>query len=318
MPKIPANYQYLPLKMDCNDAGAVELFTGFQMQSTSFGSNLMTTDVRPFNARPDTIFLCAQDQFTVRHLNGSEDLTGDPDNNTVPGVGYAFYNGQPTVTGPMLMDIVMDPRVADNGLNPFDTLAVVVPNNYLIGDYTITVANDGTGNNTIPALFPMGGQPSPVVLTLAPITFDHTDPITGEAFYEGTPLGSCVNVATDQSFTVAYLNPVTIANLGVEPTNTCEGLFDVRGGTPELLGGTGYEIIIENTVSGARAVVTTPEADIVHDAVVRYTVPEPGQYRITILDQNSCPLQEELITHTAGCELPMVINFPFATGLTGT
>lgn len=304
--------------MECNDAGDVDQFSGFQMESTSFGDNLMVSDVRPYTARPDTIFLCAQDLFTVSHLNGSEDLSGDPDGTTTPGVGYAFYRCDPTVTGPTLTDIVNDPCVADNGLPPFDDLAVAIPVNYTSGDYTLTVANDGTGNNTIPALFPMAGQPSPVVLTLAPITFDHVDPGTGEAFYEGNPIGECVNVSIDQAFTVAYLNPVSVANLGVNPGNACEGLFDVRGGTPELLGGIGYDITIENVVTGARAVVTTPRADIVHNAVVNYTVPEPGQYRITILDQNSCPLEETLITHTAGCDLPMVINFPFATGLTGT
>ncbi len=318
LPKMSEDYQRPLLEMDCNDAGDVNEFSGFQMESTSFGDNLAITDVRPYSARPDTIFLCAQDQFTVSHVNGSEDLSGDPNPGTVPGVGYAFYRCEPTVSGPSLTDIANDPCVADNGLPPFDDLAVAIPLNYISGDYTITVANDGTGNNTIPALFPTAGQPTPVVLTLAPITFDHVDPTTGEAFYEGNPVGGCVDVSIDQSFSVAYLNPVSVVNLGASVTEPCEGSFDVRGGTPELLGGAGYDITIENVVTGARAVVTTPQADIVHNAIVNYTVPEPGQYRITILDQNSCPLEETLITHTAGCALPVVINFPFATGLTGT
>lgn len=315
--KLPADWTPPLFKMECNDAGDISQFSGFQMESTSFGDNLPVTATRPYGARPDTIFLCAQDLFTVGIEPGTFDLNGDPDGSTVPGVGYAFYRCDPTVDGPTLADIANDPCVADNGVAPFDELAVAIPGGYLGGDYTLTVANDGTGNNTIPALFPVGGEPTPVVLTLAPITFDHVDG-NGEAFYEGNPIGECVNASIDQTFTVAYLNPVNVANLGVNPNEACEGLFDVRGGTPELLGGTGYEIIIENTGTGARAVITTPAQDIVHNAVVQYTVPEPGQYRITILDQNSCPLEETLITHTAGCELPVVINYPFATGLTGT
>lgn len=315
--KLPAEWSSPPFKMECNDAGDISQFSGFQMQSTSFGNNLPVTATRPYGARPDTIYLCAQDQFTVGIQNATVELGGDPNPATIAGVGYGFFRCEPTIDGPTLADIANDPCVADDGLSPFDRLAVAIPANYLTGDYTLTVANDGTGNNTIPALFPVGGEPTPIVLTLAPITFDDVD-ANGEAFYEGTPIGECVNASIDQTFTVAYLNPVNVANLGVNPGNPCEGLFDVRGGTPELLGGTGYEIIIEETTSGARAVITTPAENIVHNAVVNYTVPEPGQYRITILDQNSCPLEETLINHSAGCSLPCVLNFPFATGLTGT
>lgn len=317
LPDTPKGWEPSLLKMECNDAGEINRFSGFQMESTSFGDNLSILDIRPYSSRPDTIFLCSQDLFTVSLLGGSTDLSGDPNPATTAGVGYAFYRCEPTVSGPTLTDIANDACVADNGLSPFDQLAVAIPPNYLSGDYTLTVANDGSGNNTIPALFPVLGQPTPIVLTLAPITFDHVDN-NGLAFYEGTPIGECVDVSIDQTFTVAYLNPVNLANLGVNPTNACEGSFDVRGGTPELLGGTGYEIIIENTVSGARAVVTTPEQDIIHNAVIQYIVPEAGEYRITILDQNSCPLEETLINHFSGCELPLIFDFPYATGLMGT
>ncbi|MEO0732451.1 MAG: cohesin domain-containing protein, partial [Bacteroidota bacterium] len=306
-------------KMDCNDAGEVEQFTGFQMESNSFGDNPLATDIVPFGSQPDTIFLCAQDQFTVTHVNGSEDLTGDPDPGSTPGVGYAFYQCRPTVSGPIIQDIVADPCIANNGLSPFDTLAVAVPTNFAAGDYTITVANDGTGNNTIPALCPVGGMPSPVVLTLAPITFDDFDAATGRPLYEGPAgnIGPCVNVSINQSFQVAYLNPITLANFGVDPTSGCNGLFDVRGGTPELRGGTGYNIRIVNTANGRTGTVLTPAEDIVHNAVVRYQVPEAGTYEIIIEDENSCPLEFTTITHTEGCSLPVVFDFPFVTGETG-
>ncbi|MEM1358328.1 MAG: hypothetical protein AAGF89_09025, partial [Bacteroidota bacterium] len=315
LPEVPKDWQPGLQKMECNDAGEVNRFSGFQMQSNSFGDNPAPTDVIPYSSRPDTIFLCAGDQFNVSLLNGSTDLNGDPIPGTTPGVGYAFYRCRPTVTGPTLIDIAADPCVADNGLNPFDTLAIGVPTNYLVGDYTLTVANDGTGNNTIPALFPVAGSPSPVVLTLAPITFD--DVINGRAAYEGNPFGSCVNVSTDQSFQVAFLNPITLANLNTAPTG-CEGFFDVLGGTPELRGGTGYNIQITNTVTGATATVTTPANTITHNTVVQYQVPEAGTYEITVEDANGCPLQQPTtVTHPDGCPQPVVFNFPFETAENG-
>ncbi|MEL7160974.1 MAG: cohesin domain-containing protein, partial [Bacteroidota bacterium] len=323
MPPPPKDWQPGTAKMDCNDAGELEGFTGFQMQSTSFGDNLGPADVIPFGGQPDTIFLCAQDQFTLNHREGTEDLDGDPDDTSTPGVGYAFFRCTPTTRGPTIQDIVADACLADNGLPPFDTLAIAVPTGFdnAVPDYSITVANDGTGNNTIPALFPVGGAPSPVVLTLTPITFDEVIVATGNAGYEtpagGGMFGPCANARVDQSFQVAYLNPVTTANLGVDPSSACNGLFDVRGGTPELRGGTGYNIRIVNTTTGREGVVLTPAADIVHDAVVRYQVPEAGTYEIIIEDENSCPLEMTTITHTEGCSLPVVFDFPFVTGENG-
>ena len=305
-------------KMDCNDAGEVEQFTNFAGQSTTFGANVNSTTVIPYLSQPDTIFLCAQDQFDVNIRPGSTDLSGDPFPGTTAGVGFAFYRCDPTVSGPTLGDIVADPCVADNGLAPFDELAIGVPGGYLSGDYTLTVANDGTGNNTIPALFPVGGEPTPVVLTLAPITFDDVN-ANGRATYESvdqnSPAGSCVDVSTNQSFAVAFLNPVSVANLpALYPQ--CTGSFDVRGGTPELRGGTGYTINIINVTTGARGVVTTPASQIVHNAVIEYTVPAPGTYRIEIEDAFSCGFLGT-VEHQMGCPLPVVFKLPVASALPG-
>ncbi|SEP84953.1 Cohesin domain-containing protein [Neolewinella agarilytica] len=318
IPDVSKDKLPLPLKMDCNDAGQVSEFADFQMVSTSFGTNIQSTDVRPFNNRPDTIFLCFDDQFTVDIVPGSEDLSGDPFPATTPGVGFAFYRCAPTVTGPTIQDIRADACVADNGLTPFDALAVGVnATGYATGDYKLIVANDLQGGFTIPGLFPVGGEPTPVVLTLAPITFDDFDDTAFEAVYEGNPIGQCVDVAIDQRFQVAYLNPVNVANLGVDPGIACEGLFDVRGGTPELRGGTGYNITIEETTTGARATILTPSDQIVHNAVIRYRVPAAGTYRISIEDANGCPLENTTITHTDGCPQPVGFTFPYGTGLPG-
>lgn len=321
LPKGQPVGQSLGVKMECNDAGEINRFSGFDMESNSFGDNLMPTDFRPYGGRPDTIFMCADDEFNVNLIVNSTDISGDPNPATQAGVGYAFYRCPPTVTGPTLTDIAADPCVADNGLPPFDELAIGVPVNYAVGDYTLTLANDNVGGFTIPALFPsMTGEPTPVVLTLAPITFDDADLTLGEAIYEGSPIGSCVDVSTTQTFTVAYLNPINIANLSPSPVAGCEGLFDVRGGTPELRGGTGYDILIENIATGARAAILTAPEDIIHNGVVRYEVPTAGTYRITIEDGNSCSLGRGAgvtVVHQDGCPQPVTFNLPFGAGVPG-
>ena len=321
LPKGDPVGQSLGWKMECNDAGEINRFSGFNMESTSFGDNLMPTDFRPYGGRPDTIFMCADDEFNVNLIVNSADITGDPNLATQAGVGYAFYRcAPPTVTGPTLADIAADMCVADNGLSPFDELAIGVPVNYAVGDYTLTLANDNVGGFTIPGLFPVGGEPTPVVLTLAPITFDDADLTIGEAIYEGSPIGSCVNVSTTQTFTVAYLNPINIANPSPSPVAGCEGLFDVRGGTPELRGGTGYNILIENIATGARAAILTAPEDIIHNGVVRYQVPTAGTYRITIEDGNSCSLGRGAgvtVIHTDGCPQPVTLNLPLGGGEPG-
>jgi hypothetical protein len=269
LPKGEPLSQSLGWKMECNDAGEINRFSGFNMESTSFGDNLMPTDFRPYGSRPDTIFLCADDEFNVNLVINSTDISGDPDLSTQAGVGYAFYRCDPAVTGPTLMDIVADPCVADNGLPPFDELAIGVPVNYAVGDYTLTLANDNVGGFTIPGLFPVGGEPTPVVLTLAPITFDDADLTIGQAIYEGSPIGSCVDVSTTQSFTVAYLNPINVANLDANPAG-CEGLFDVRGGTlppesgpPSLLPPkTLFTMVLFNTKSRRPALTESPSKTV--------------------------------------------------------
>jgi len=70
---------------------------------------------------------------------------------------------------------------------------------------------------------------------------------------------------------VAYLNPINVANFNSMPTG-CAGIFDVRGGTPELRGGVGYDIVIENTATGSRAAILTPLNEIIHNGVIRYEV----------------------------------------------
>jgi len=318
----PTNGKLTPAEnkmMDCNDAGEISQFSGFDMESNSFGDNLMATDVLPYGSRPEIIYLCAGDEFTVDLVDGSTVISGDPDPSTVGGVGYGFYSCSPTVSGPTLADIDADPCVADDGLAPFNEFAIGVPENYATGDYTLTLANNSVGGFTIPALFPTNGEPTPVIFDLAPITFDNVNVAEGRALYDGDPEGPCVNVSLDQTFRVAYLNPITVPQINDSPAG-CEGFFDLRGGTPELLGGPGYNIVIEETTTGARGVITTPANEIVHNAVIRYKVPEAGTYRITVEDGNSCSLNGGTgitVSHPdiSDCQQSVVLTLPTGRGL---
>ncbi len=302
--------------MECNDAGEIGQFSGFMMQSNSFGDNLTPSDVIQYNLWPkDTIFLCFGDEFTVNIASGSEDLSGDPNTATTPGVGYAFYNCAPLEDGPILTDIAADFCVTNNGLDPFDDLTIAVPSGYETGDYTLTVANDVQGGLTIPGLFPNAmAEPTPVILTLAPITFDRA--AAGVAEYEDG--GQCVNVSTDQTFTVAFLNPITLSNLDMAPVD-CVGTFEIRGGAPELLGTNDYNIEIVNEVTGERAVILTPASQIRHNAPIFYQVPTAGNYSISIDDDGvGCSMVDNIIVnHPTGCPLPVVFNIERARGLPG-
>ncbi len=317
----PAHKVTLGQKMDCNDAGELDGFTGFSMESNSFGMVLINDEI-DFTELPDTIFLCADDAFEVIH-GGEEDLSGDPDPSSQAGVGYAFYECVPTATGPLIDDIRADPCVEDDGLPPFTELSITVPAGYLTGDYTLMIDNGGFDmGNSIPDFFPdASGNTGPVVLYIAPITFDDVDAGTGQPVYEaanpGDPFGPCVNVRVDQTFAVAYLKPL-VAEGFPAVVDECAGTFTVLGGAPELRGNNGYTITIENTVTGETGVVTTPAEEIEHGATVAYEVPTAGEYTISVSDGVSCDFAGGAVQHTAGCIAPIAVTLPVGQGTNGT
>ena len=312
------------VKMTCNDAGNVDFFTNFALQSNSFGNPAPNARI-DYNARPDTIFLCAGDRFSVDMDNGTVDLDGDPISNpgSEPGVGFAFYRCQPTVTGPTIQDLINDPCILTGGAagSGFDTIAIGVPSNYENEDYEYIIDNDGF---SIQAAFSAGGDPQPVVFNITPITFDSAalNPATGvfDPFYEsataGAPVGQCVDVSVDQDFVVAFLTPVEIDQPNLNPAS-CDGFFAVRGGVPQLRGGTGYTVSIVHQTTGAEGIVTTQPGDVVHNGLVNYTVPEAGVYDITITDDLGCTSAVVSVDHPMGCPLPVVLNLPIDAILEG-
>ncbi len=252
----------LRLKMDCNDAGTI-----------AFGEHRGQSN----DVLPDTIYLCRGDELDILH-NRDFDLTGDPVPGTPAGIGYAFYNCRPTISGPTLDTIITDPCLVEAPPTaPADIL--IAPGTNLQGD--ITIVNDGFLQDNFNA-------GNPAIWWFAPITYDNLNGINAE--YEGnpTPVGPCVDVRTDQAFAVAYLNPIEATDIvNTVGTTGCQGSFVLNGGLPELDPLARYRIDIsldsDPSVKGMVENLPISEGD-----TVRFFVPQAGAYTITVEDGKSC------------------------------
>jgi gliding motility-associated-like protein len=260
----PANTQ----QRDCNnDAGSI-LLGNFVGQSTRQDLS-------------DTLFLCWLDRFTIDH-NGDYDLSGDPVPATAPGVGYAWYDGVPTLTGPDLATLETDPEA----YKPAGEMVVYV--DQLNGDaafengyYTqFQTFNDYiSGGNVTQKYF-------------APITFDQR--FGNQALYEGTPAGECVNARVDQAFTVVYLNPIKAANIQTPFMGDSGRVrFTLQGGLPEF-NGSAYTQLSIQLKSKPSVKATILGNDFTHGDPVEFTVPEYGVYEIIIQDGISCEAIQEV------------------------
>jgi gliding motility-associated-like protein len=226
----------------------------------------------------DKVYLCKNDILNIKH-NGSFNLSGDPIPSTPAGIGYAWYTCKPTVSGIALTSIAADPcAFKGNAAFPAGANGILLTtNNSLLGNAQFI--NDGFLQNTFNA-----GKP--IKFTFAPITFDKLS-TKGEAVYEGTPSGSCVNVNKAASFDVVYLNAIkrTIVSQG-----DLAGSFNVFGGLSEYdNGATNYTITI-NLKSNPAIKGTVTSANAKHNSTVTFTTPQNGIYTIDIQDGKSCGL----------------------------
>ncbi len=308
----------LGAKLACpNDAGEIAGFIDISAQSNSFNGATPGGSL-PYNSfSTDTFFLCRGDEFTIDFDEGSEDLSGDPDPSTLPGIGWAFYRDRPTLPGTSLAELNGDPANPADGNPPFQSgnLLVDEPLGYFTGNYGIRLEN--VDAPFIPGFFPgPDGRPSPVVLFTAPITVDSLDISSGNGVAraefvrdsDGTLLTEqCINVRTDQVVAVGYLNPVEAANQTQSATG-CTGSFTVRGGISELRESAEYTITIRNTVTNELADLDRPTGEYLDDDVVNYTVPTPGNYIVSIEDGMSCSYTSDPITFAAGACSTIALN----------
>lgn len=224
---------------------------------------------------PDTLYLCKNDSIKIVH-NGDEELSGDPDPATPPGITYGFFDCPPTISGPNLSSILTDPCLTTNP-PPFNGIWIAAGGN---PNGNITFSNTGALQN-----FFNGG--SPLMLWFAPLTIDdfatstfENDPTTGES-------GPCVHLNNDEAFAVVYLNEIKINNFEVTSgVSGCEGLFQISGGLPEFEPST-YNISISllNDPS-VKATITSGPAS--NGETVVFQVPVPGLYNIVVEDGKSC------------------------------
>ncbi len=222
-----------------------------------------------------TIFLCFGDSIFINH-NGDAILTGDPDPATPPGIGWAFYECAPYVTGDMLNNIAQDSCIllAPTGL-PLEAVGNAE------GD--IWFFNNGALQTTY-------NSGKPVLFHFAPITIDDFGiPPTYESVQVGAPPGPCVNVNTGVEFSVVYLNAITATGIVPNFGNDCLGKFRVRGGFPEWDLTARYTIDISlSTDPSVKGLIHTSANQFFHSADIIFSVPQPGTYIVTIEDGKSC------------------------------
>lgn len=232
---------------------------------------------------PGVIYLCFGDTLPVFH-NGDFNLSSDPQPGTPPGIGYAFYDCPPTVTGPTLADIQ-----GDACLN--NTSPIIVNGNPILQTNMMWVASQLPNGNILLANDGLlqsafnNGVAAPIQFWFAPITLDNFATQGFEA--SGGPAGPCVNVNTAAAFSVVYLNAIQASNFNVSAgVNGCEGAFTIRGGLPEFDNTTSYTFDISlSTDPDIKGTLTTSPG---HNGTVEFTIPQPGIYNITVEDGKSC------------------------------
>ena len=228
-----------------------------------------STDLDPAN----TIFLCFGDEIFINH-NNDADLTGDPDMTSQPGIGYAFYECLPSISGNDIVQIQSDNCLLD--LVPPPSNGIWVARGLINGDVTFT--NDGSIQDTY-----FGGDHG--VIWFAPITINDFNNLDFDD-------GSCVKVNISQAFAIHYLNDIEITGYQTVTDSSLSGFFTVSGGLPQA-DGSFYTISIVNeddpTVTG----------NVLNNSgsggIVNFDVPVPGLYRITVSDGKGCS-HEILVT----------------------
>ncbi len=256
---------------------------------------------------PDTIFLCFGDQLPIMH--NPDAVFNDPDDSTIPGIGYAYYDCPPTISGPDIATILTDPCInhEDQVGNPQTEGIWIFTGADPNGD--ITLVNDGS----VQAAFNNGNSDTYQTFWYAPITLDNFNTQAFEVDGNGV-VGSCVDVSIDQAFYVVYLSQIKISDINTSVSGSgCDGSFVVTGGLPQMDSGESYDIDISlNSDPEVKGVITgTPN----NGNTVPFHVPQPGVYTVTVNDGKGCGLTFNV--DMAGCEA-VTYNLPIQNVPPGT
>jgi hypothetical protein len=235
-------------------------------------------------------YLCFGDRLSIVNNRDSK-FGGDPKPNTVPGIGYIFYDCKPTVDGPNLASVVKDKCINKtspiliNGL-PVNQSAegLWIAKGNANGDLDIT--NDG---------FLQGAYNNgkPVQFWFAPVTMDQFSLNAAIPVFEvnaSNEPGACISVRIDSAFSIVYLNQVLIANvIGTNGgMNNYTGTFTVTGGLPEFDTSANYTRVSIVNKGDPNKIGKLTNGPAKNGKPMSFNVPTPGKYDITIEDVNGC------------------------------
>lgn len=266
----------------------------------------LTTAVSSGSSSTNPLYLCFGDTLNLMH-NGDQDVAGDPDPTTTPGVQYAIYTCLPTSTGPTLNnDILLDPcLITDNtGTVPQIAYNVDGNGNGFLSNSTSVYQNFLTN----------AGLPALDTLFFAPITVDginSTPPYFSQ--WEGiSGPNECTNVNVNAAFPVVFLNQLQAqAPTNQSGGNLCRGEIVALGGLPEA-DGSDYIVTVE--LLSNPAITGTIITAASHNGTTIFEVPQPGNYQINITDNNGCTTATAFVGMT-GCPTPCS-SFLMAGGIT--
>lgn len=141
-------------------------------------------------------------------------------------------------------------------------------------------------------------------------------PITIDDFYNGQfEDGSCGNANVDAAFSVVYLKEITATGKTTNFGDDCTGRFRLRGGLSEWELNSPYSVdIISADDPPVKAVIHTPQAQIIHGADVIFSVPKPGWYEVTVEDGKSCGAKFQI--DMSGCNAADNLNLSLPAILT--
>ena len=275
-------------EMMCNDAGTFQ-FGQFIGQSN--------------DSSPDTIFLCYKDSIFINH-DGNGNFAGDPVPGTPSGIVYGFYTCPPAIMGPDLSTVIGDCF----WLNMTTGLPNVAK-----GDATGDVWFSNSGGLLT------GPNANGVQYWFAPMTIDNF----GTTVYENTgggPAGPCVNVNTNDAFSVVYLKEMTITGVATSiDGDACLGRFKIEGGWPAFDASKIYTVNMFKTSNpSVTAVLHTNLTTIKNNTLVSFSVNEPGTYTLQIEDGKSCGVSQQIVM--TGCDTIGSVNIIGSNelGITGT
>ncbi len=249
----------------------------------------LTTALSTGSNSINPMYLCFGDSLMINH-NGNQNLLGDPNPATTPGLQYALYSCLPTVTGPTLNAIVLDAcLITDNsGLVPQLASNIDVNGNGFLSNSSGLYQGYLTGLGLLPT----------DTLFFAPITVDAFPPATWEGV---TGPNECTNVNINAAFPVVFLSQMVIQSVNNQSGgNLCRGEVMTTGGLPQA-DGSNYVVTIE--LLSNPAVTGTVITSASHGGTVVFEVPQPGNYQINVTDNNGCTTSTAFVGMT-GCTAP--------------